>query len=82
MSNSYFTICKVSSNNFNFNYSDVLTIQINVCFSKPCFSPLTGTKIDYISKQLFIDVNGLNKATYKSTLSKVVKDALLCEITF
>ena len=82
MSNPHFSFYKIQSNNLNHGYPNILTNQINFCFSKLYFSPLIRTKIEYINKQLVIDVNWPNKAFWKSALNKATKYILLFEKSF
>ena len=52
------------------------------CFPTLYFSALIRTKIEYINKQLLLDVNWPNKGIWKSALSKAIKYVLLFEKPF
>ena len=82
MNNQHFPFYKKQSHNLSLNYPNILTNQINSCFSKLCFSPLIRTKIECINKQLLVDVNCPNKAIWKLALDKTKKDVLLLEKLF
>ena len=58
--------------NLNSTYSKILTIQIDFCSLKLCFSPLMWTQAGCIGKQVLVDVNWLNKTIYKSLLRKTI----------
>ena len=73
---------KIQSNNLNLNYANNLTNQTDFCLTKLYFSPLIQTKIEWINKQLLVDVNWLSKAIWKSGLNKAIKDVLLFEKLF
>ena len=54
----FFFMKKMPSNNFNFHsdYSNVLTIQIDICFPNLYFSSIIRAQIDHINKQILIDI--------------------------
>ena len=77
MSNSHFSWCKLPSNNVDFDYSKVSTIQIGFCLPKLCYCLLVWTQIECINKQLFIRASWLNKTLWKSGFRKAIKDAFM-----
>ena len=78
MSNPHFSY-KIQSNNWNLDYPNILTNQIDFRFPKLHFRPLIRSKIEYINKQLLVDVNWSNKAIWKSALNKGTTYVLLFE---
>ena len=81
MSNSHFSWCKLPSNNVDFDYSKVSTIQIGFCLSKLCYCLLVWTQIECINKQLFIRASWLNKSIWKSGFRKAIKDGFMDRCT-
>ena len=65
MSNTHFSLCKMSFNNFSSNHKYALTIQIDFCSLILYSSPIIRIQIEFINKQLLVDVDWLNKAILK-----------------
>ena len=50
MSNQYYSLSKMLFNNLNSNFSNILTIRIDLYFPKLYFSPLMQNQMDYNGK--------------------------------
>ena len=70
MNNPKLWFYRMQSNNLNLDYLNVLTNQIDFCFSKLYLSTLIRTKIECITKQLLVDINWPSKAIFNSALIK------------
>ena len=82
MSNAHFSFYKIQSSNWNLDYPNMLTNQIDFRFPKLYFSPLIRNKIECINKQLLVYVNRPSKAIWESVLNNAIKYVLLFEKSF
>ena len=67
--NPYFSLCKISSNYFNYDYLKVQTIQTDFCLSKLYFILLIQTQIEQIQfiKKLLADL--FDKGPFKKNVT-------------